>query len=657
MSAAATRAVVDGRSATPVGGAPHRRDIQGLRAIAVLVVVAYHAGLPIPGGFVGVDVFFVISGFVITSMLQREWLAHGRVELARFYIRRFKRLVPALSLTVCATMVMGVLLLSPLGTLQSTTLTGIGAMAFTANVVIARTTGGYFDAPAETNALLNTWSLSVEEQFYFAFPLVLVAGWWLQRRSGGRKAVLALVGAMGIASFALAMVGTSPVQLSLPPRLVYLASMLLGFYSPVVRAWEFAVGAALALSGRVLTRMPRPAGVTSAVVGACLLVGSVWTISGSTPFPGVWTLLPVLATLLLIAGRTEKPHFLQRLLSSGPMVAMGDRSYSIYLWHWPFIVAARALWPESSVATIGAAILSLLSAFASFAWVEQPIRSRVVASRGGALRLVALSLLPPFAIGAAVLWGAGRGFGMEQVRAYQAAVLPEHAGQKAGCTASLPWTRLTQCTWGAALPGPPVYLIGDSQADHLSEGAIQASRGLGRPLVNLGVDGCAFTGVHQAGSLCDRVFAGVDHHLGQAAPGVVILSNGTAERDVHEVTTSLMAAGHAVILIQAVPKFVDWRPDTCSMLRLVAGSCSGHLTLSEAGERQGPARDRLRGVAIATQATLLDTWPRMCPQDPCSTETTGLIRYRDEDHITVAQSMAFAPEIADAIRRASSDRM
>jgi peptidoglycan/LPS O-acetylase OafA/YrhL len=148
-----------------------RLDVQGLRAVAVLLVVAFHSGLPAPGGFIGVDVFFVISGFVIAAMLQREWAITGRLDFARFYMRRFKRLTPALAVIVTVTAAVSAFVLSPFGDQQTTAKTAIGGIFLVANAVIARTTGGYFDAPAETNPLLNIWSLSVEEQFYLVFPI------------------------------------------------------------------------------------------------------------------------------------------------------------------------------------------------------------------------------------------------------------------------------------------------------------------------------------------------------------------------------------------------------------------------------------------------------------------------------------------------------
>lgn len=200
-------------SALPVSSSSSRRlDVQGLRAIAVLMVIAFHAKLPLPGGFVGVDVFFVISGFVITSMLLREHARSGRIDLKRFYIRRFKRLTPALAVMVVITLVASTLLSSPLGPQQNTALTGLGAIALIANLVIAQTSGGYFDAPAATNALLHTWSLSVEEQFYLVFPVLLIVSLRFARRRPWAPA--GVVAVVGLVSFVAAVAGSRGVSVS-----------------------------------------------------------------------------------------------------------------------------------------------------------------------------------------------------------------------------------------------------------------------------------------------------------------------------------------------------------------------------------------------------------------------------------------------------------
>ena len=313
-------------SALPVSSSSSRRlDVQGLRAIAVLMVIAFHAKLPLPGGFVGVDVFFVISGFVITSMLLREHARSGRIDLKRFYIRRFKRLTPALAVMVVITLVASTLLSSPLGPQQNTALTGLGAIALIANLVIAQTSGGYFDAPAATNALLHTWSLSVEEQFYLVFPVLLIVSLRFARRRPWAPA--GVVAVVGLVSFVAAVAGSRGVSVSNSMLLAAL-NLILGFYSPVTRAWEFAAGCLLALGGRAV--WGRPSRALSGLLGVIGVIGlgiSAFAIDDRTPFPGLWTLLPVLATSLVILAGSSR-NLLTRLLGSRILVWVGDLSYS-----------------------------------------------------------------------------------------------------------------------------------------------------------------------------------------------------------------------------------------------------------------------------------------------------------------------------------------
>ena len=380
----------------------HKRvDIQGLRAIAVLLVVCFHAGLPIPGGFVGVDVFFVISGFVITAMLHRQWLQEGCIRLRTFYWRRFKRLTPALSLMISVTLMISVLVLSPFGSQQIVAQTAIGAMLLVSNVVVAFTTGDYFDAPAEANPLLNTWSLSVEEQFYLIFPALLVLAWALAARwKRLRSAPLIIVATIAAASLTLVALSS----LGIAPNF---GQFITGFYSPFTRSWEFAVGALLALflikqSMRISVAIRNVSGV----MGISLLVASGWIITGSTTFPGKWTLLPVVGTLLLLIAGSEQGSTVSRLLGTRPLVKIGDWSYSIYLWHWPMIVFATILWPFATYAPIIALALSFLPAVASYHWVEQPLRRSSTQTRKRALSIAIITLVIPVTLAGAVVWTA-----------------------------------------------------------------------------------------------------------------------------------------------------------------------------------------------------------------------------------------------------------
>ena len=397
----------------------HRRaDIQGLRAVAVLLVVAFHAHLPVPGGFVGVDVFFVISGFVITAMLMREWVANRALSFRRFYFRRFLRLTPALALTVTVVALVSLVLQNPFGAQQTTARTGLGAMLLSANFVIGHGAGDYFSADTTSNPLLNTWSLSVEEQFYLIFPALLAFGWFLGIPKGrhakqlSRRPAVILVSLIAIGSFALSMLWTYG-----SPLLPGLTSFFGGpesfaFYSPFTRAWEFAIGALLALR---ITRL-RPTSTASSmglgIVGAALIVISALAIHESFPFPGALAIVPVLGTALVLLAGSSETVGVNKALATRPMVAIGDASYSWYLWHWPVIVFAALLFPRNPTILIVAAVVSIAPALLSYRFVEQPIRKLRPRSKPRALAIVVPTVAIPLALCLALLAGANSSWGL-----------------------------------------------------------------------------------------------------------------------------------------------------------------------------------------------------------------------------------------------------
>lgn len=649
---------------------PSRRpDVQGLRAVAVLLVVAFHAGLPVPGGFVGVDVFFVISGFVITSMLHRELLETGRIGLAHFYIRRFKRLTPALALMVAVVMAASVLILSPIESQGNAALTALGAIFLVANVVIARTTGNYFDADADTNPLLHTWSLSVEEQFYLIFPVMLLIGWRLGSRYRRATAVSGVaIGIGGAISLALALGEAKGVGFTALPE------SFIGFYGPATRAWEFAAGVLLALGARRLTTLSTSLSLAMSGVGAALLCGSLWLISDATPFPGPWTLVPVCGTLLLIAaGPGNGP--ITRLLAAAPMGHLGDRSYSIYLWHWPFIVFAQLSWPASRLAPLLAVALSFVPAYLSYALVEQPIRTLPSLPAGKLVRLVAAAIVPPLVLAGTVAFLASKGYWNATIQRYQSSIETPHAAYAAGCVEGA-WRKPAQCTWNGQGPGAPIYLVGDSQGDHFSEALIAAASSASRPMTSLTEYGCSYlpSAAHLRGPLveerCLTYPRETEKVLRSADPGLVVIANRDwFISDVESVSVepssdilaaavnSLQNAGHQVLIVQTVPhwlglKRLDWA--TCSGLDIITDGCPWTMSSAAARALQREGADVVRAVALRTSADVLDLWHDVCPGRECSAAgPDGLIRYRDSGHLTVAQSAQLSASFAKAIASAS----
>jgi peptidoglycan/LPS O-acetylase OafA/YrhL len=657
-----------------------RADIQGLRAVAVLLVLAYHAGLPARGGFVGVDVFFVVSGFVITAMLEREWRRSGRVRLGRFYMRRFKRLTPALALMTAAVALMSVVFLSPLGTQQTAAETGIGAMLLVANFVIAVTTGGYFDAAAVTNPLLHTWSLSVEEQFYLVFPALLVLSWALMRKRSLSATPYAAVAAVAVVSFGLAVAGTMDVGFRG-------SRFLLGFYSPSARAWEFAVGALLALAlARRIPRAPRLLALLG-VVGLLGIILSVAVINSATPFPGAWTLMPVTSTLLLLLAGTDVSAPTTRLLSIAPIVRIGDWSYSIYLWHWPFIVYAGLLWHGNRVALLVAAALSFIPAIASYRWVEEPMRNIGSLNRPRSAALIAATIIPPILLSSSLLYGAASGWWSESVRRLQAATIPYHLARTLGCDKRIPLgITPVHCKWNTNATGKPIYLVGDSHADHFSEGMVEAARELNRPLEIATTNGCPFLDLDFKDNrswvdndACHNYVEKSLVYLKGATKGLVVIANSDIYWSADEVeagTTTinltndpdekakafadglrrtveeLLRSGQQVLLVQTVPRWPDdglWEPTRCLPLATLNGGCSTQRSLDSALWTSRTYRATLEQVAEASKVGLWDPAAALCPQDLCSTETSEFGRYRDRNHISVPQSKLLAPALTELI--------
>jgi peptidoglycan/LPS O-acetylase OafA/YrhL len=334
----------------------HRDDLQGLRAIAVLLVVLDHAGLPfLRGGYVGVDVFFVLSGFLITGLLLSQAARDGRVRLVDFYVRRARRILPAAVLTLVVTDIAAHQLLNFVRARDAVT-DSVWAAFFAANVHFARVGSDYFAQAQPPSPVQHFWTLAVEEQFYLVWPVVLSL---VLLVAFLRKRVLLVVAVAGGASLAWSIHATAAT-----PKATY--------FSTAARAWELALGAALALAAPHLRRVPAAVGWGGL---GCILAAAV-AFSGSTAFPGYAALLPTVGAALVIAAGIGRAGGAGRLLALGPLRYVGDRSYAFYLWHWPVLVlAAGYAGHELSTGTrlmllAGAFFLSILS----YRFFENPIR-------------------------------------------------------------------------------------------------------------------------------------------------------------------------------------------------------------------------------------------------------------------------------------------
>ena len=327
-----------GRAALPQK--QFRTDIEGLRAVAVVAVVLFHAGLPgVGGGFIGVDVFFVVSGFLITGLLWREASGAGTVRLARFYGARARRLLPAAVAVLVATCIASAVLLPPLQA-RGVIGDGIASALYVGNYRFAIQGTDYLAADAPPSPLQHYWSLGVEEQFYLLWPALIIGTAWLLARVARRTGTAAtrsvapyllVLALMAVVSFMISSSWTD----SLPSW---------AFFSLPTRAWELAVGGLVALTAGAWRHLPGPSAAVAGWGGLALIVVTCTQVGEATPYPGTTALLPVLGTALVIGAGCATPDLgVGHFLSKPAMRSVGRLSYSWYLWHWPVLLLAPAL--------------------------------------------------------------------------------------------------------------------------------------------------------------------------------------------------------------------------------------------------------------------------------------------------------------------------
>ena len=334
----------------------YRKEIDGLRAVAVVPVVLFHGNFGLlPGGYVGVDVFFVISGYLITSIILDD-LEAGRFSITRFYERRVRRIFPALFLVLAACLPVAWRLLAP-GDMTDFCESLVAVPLFCSNVLFW-SESGYFDTAAELKPLLHTWSLAVEEQFYVLFPLLL----WSLRRSG-RWLMCGILSALAAVSFAIAVWGVRNQPSA-------------AFFLLPTRAWELLLGCIVAVQTRRRLPSSPPLAEACGAAGLLMIVGAMLGFDAHTPMPSVATLAPTVGTALVIAFANAKT-LVGRLLSLPPVVGVGLISYSVYLWHQPLFVFARhaSIEKPGILLSAGLALASFGLGYLSWLLVERPFRS------------------------------------------------------------------------------------------------------------------------------------------------------------------------------------------------------------------------------------------------------------------------------------------
>lgn len=691
-------------------GLAYRADVDGLRALAIVPVVLFHIHLSaFPGGYVGVDIFFVISGYLITAILFREMKA-GRFSLLDFYDRRIRRIFPALFVVLVATTLAAVFIMVPSDlllyarSLRATTL-------FFSNIYFSKNLN-YFQPEADLNPLLHTWSLAVEEQFYIIFPLLLFALIRWVRPNLLRPIILVLI----VASLAHA-----EIRLSRNP--------IESFFSLPTRAWELLIGSALAL-GLVPLVTPRK-GAFLSLAGLALIVAAIAFYDRHTRFPGLAALAPCLgAALILHGGASGANGMVQRMLASPVPVFFGRISYSLYLWHWPLLVLLAYYLGRRLSSTEGLMVAALSVGLASLSlfYVEAPFRKtrRPGASRwapvwaGGA----AMALVVAFALTA--IARDGRFWPMSDFARQADALARAQDPFMSWCSAPLsgPMRMPTrpECVIGksapmseptsepasaqasaaasgavpeqAAAPAFDVLLWGDSHASSLMAGLGEAATKAGASIRLVMLPACPpLNGVvtlHESikglERQCPAFNRGVLELIGETRPKLVVMAgrwlpwttlpSGFAIRDGNDRYLSVEEAraafvrglthnvdvvtrlGIPVVLVGQVPE-VGYSPPHCITRAAFSGADTSHcLAQDRAKAMAGLAYSNEVLLDLAKRNPLVTTVllsDRFCGKETCPTMEAGELLYRDPNHLSVAGSRMAAAfiDLAGVLRAAA----
>lgn len=625
------------RPDTIVSSTEYRPDIDCLRAFAVSSVIAFHYDIsPFRSGYVGVDVFFVISGFLITRIIRAETRA-GTFSIAAFYRRRARRILPAAFAMLCATLLAACVVLLPQQTLSAAQ-QALSVLAFSSNILFW-SQQGYFDAAAITKPLLHTWSLGVEEQYYFIFPALALA--IFARR---RSLMLASLVAICVASFLLCV-----VQTRIQPAAA--------FYLLPARAWQLALGALLAVEIVPPLRSQRLR-IGAATLGWIALGASVNVFSPRTPYPGVAALLPCLGTAAVIWAQPTPNRLV--LAATRPMIAVGLWSYSLYLWHWPVVSFATAIWgpPSSAMDKLGLLAACTALALASFYLVEQPARraewpvtARRLAASGAAALLIAVI----------TIWSAGfPGRFSPQQQALAGFINYDHSGvyEEGTCFLSPGQTfEALQPSCLARGPGSNILLWGDSHAAHLVDGLKRAMPQA--TLRRATMAQCVPYLERGQSAACDEFNRRLPELLREHAPDIVILSGNwtrsvmapAARADLFATIAAATAAGSRVVVIGPSPQFDRPLPHLLIASSRFGVDSDGHVpTMFFAVDAF--LRDLLKSVPQTDYVSLLDL---LCPDKHCVLQTAdGAPLAWDDGHFTAQGSELAATRIVAASPALSS---
>jgi peptidoglycan/LPS O-acetylase OafA/YrhL len=634
-----------------------RPDIEGLRGIAVLLVVAFHYGIPgFSGGFVGVDVFFVLSGYLITGILVAEIEKTSRLNLLEFYARRVRRLLPACALMLLVTLLVCAALMAP----NELSLAGRAARAtslYMSNIFFSINAADYFSPDVKSNPMLHTWSLAVEEQFYLLWPLLILLGMQFYR---SKKILILLLAGLTASSLVISIWFTA-------------RGGTFAFYELPARAWEFGGGGLAVLLPRKTIQLPRGWGLALGWLGILAIAGSGHFISGDADFPGWIALIPVLGTVaVLVAGAEHSKQGAGVALRTVPLQTLGTLSYSWYLWHWPFLVFAAVLFPNLSIAgKVATAVASLAVAGVTHYFVENPIRTQRYLIQRPAFSLALAAAVMFFSVSASLVSMrlASHLASAPQMKAIDVAVADIASMPRQQCVNLGESADLKTCIFGNTSSETNIILFGDSHAIQWFNPLLQIAESHGWKLTTLVKSGCPAADVRTPGSStafavsCSSWRAEALRRIVGLRPSIVFIGNASnyfSRKDVsgsrfgvspeewqdgtRRTLKTLTAAGLRIVAMRDNPSS-SWDIPTC-LARSVrhpwhpGGSCEMDKSTS-----LDPAvfEAEKAGASGLPNVHFIDMTDWLCQKDACWTVQAGAVMYRDNNHLTGTFANTLAP--------------
>jgi peptidoglycan/LPS O-acetylase OafA/YrhL len=638
---------------------PFRPDIEGLRALAITLVVFSHAGLYVfRSGFIGVDIFFVLSGYLITSLLIQEIESSGRLNLARFYARRARRLLPAAMLLVIVVCLVEAVIVSPIVQFQVLK-AAIATVFYSSNLYFAHLGLHYFDLESAVNPLLHTWSLAVEEQFYLVWPVLLLL---LTKSTRSREGVTIALAAIAAVSFAFCiwLTAVNPVS---------------AFFQPTARVWEFCAGGLIAYLPAARLAQHRRFCSWMGVTGILALLICAQFIRASV-FPGYIAAFPVLGTAaVLLAGLGAPDSPIPRFLSTRPAQVLGGLSYSLYLWHWPALVISQQLFPSASVIVRLAAIAAaLLLSVLTHRAVENPIRfsSYLVSRSGLTLKLAAFG---------ALICACGLGgwrFVLnhsDQFRRFDRAAKDIPVLYSNGCAPEVADPNPRLCYFGATQnSSSTVVLFGDSHAAEWFPALEQIAHEQDWKLVTIVKPHCtALMIAEEVSPRMERVCVEwrrlAFSQIQQIHPNLILVSSASLhpvangqpvtgvsiwEQAARGTFAALAETGAMVVFIRDTPH-ADYNILEC----MAQAEWDGRTHCAPVKPAVALYPDiyaaEVRGAAGLRNVGFIDLSDALCGAGQCYLQIRGMIVYRDMDHLTATYSRSLAgvlfQRLGDSLRR------